>query len=248
MNPLFFLAALIGLAFGSFGNVLVYRIRQGQSFFGRSACPHCHEVLRWYDLFPVLSFFFLVGRCRFCHTRISAQYPLVEILSAGVFLFATHLHSGDPLAAFLLGFSLYFLLLACVYDTLYQELPDIFTILIVLFAVPLHLVRGDDLVTNVIGAVIVFLWFGIQWLMSKKRAVGTGDIFLGAALGFLLGYPLAIVMLLLSYIVGALVVLLLLALGKISLKKSQKICFGPFLGVAAVLTLTGLGEAYLALF
>lgn len=247
MNPLFFFAAAIGLAFGSFGNVLVYRIRKGRSFFGRSACPHCRKMLRWYDLFPVLSFFVLAGRCRFCRGRISAQYPAVELLSAGVFLFAVYIEMGNPLAGFLLGFAFYFLLLACVYDALYQELPDIFTVLIVLFAIPLHFVRGDDFLTSLIGAVIAFSWFGVQWLISRK-AVGTGDIFLGGALGFLLGYPLAIVMLLLSYIVGAFVVLLLMALGKISLKKSKKICFGPFLGAAAVLTLTGVGEAYLSLF
>ena len=248
MNPLFFLAAALGLAFGSFGNVLVYRIRQNQSFFGRSACPHCDTTLRWYDLFPLISFCALGGRCRSCHTRISLQYPLVEALSAGVLLFALHLHTGDPLAGFLLGFALYFLLLACVYDALYQELPDIFTLLIVLLAIPLHIVRGDDMLMSVVGAIIAFSWFGLQWLLSRKRAVGTGDIFLAAALGFLLGYPSVIVMLLLSYIVGSLVVLLLLALGKISLKKREKICFGPFLGAAVVLTLTGLGEAYLSLF
>src|SRR5687767_9492932 len=81
-------AILFGLAFGSFGNVLVYRLPLGKSLWGRSKCPSCRRKLTAMELIPVLSFLFLKGKCRSCKKRLSWQYPLVELASAGVFLFA----------------------------------------------------------------------------------------------------------------------------------------------------------------
>ncbi len=78
--------ALVGAVIGSFGNVLILRIPEGESITGRSACPRCHRRIRWFDLIPVVSYVLLFGRCRGCKRRISAQYPLVEAATAVAFV------------------------------------------------------------------------------------------------------------------------------------------------------------------
>lgn len=73
----------LGLAFGSFINALVWRLREGMSVArGRSMCVHCRHTLSWYDLIPVFSWIALGGKCRYCQRRISFQYPLVELATA----------------------------------------------------------------------------------------------------------------------------------------------------------------------
>src|ERR1700733_9360461 len=88
MNILFgFCAGILGLIIGSFLNCVTYRIEQESSFLkGRSYCPNCKHTLAWYDLVPVFSFLWLGGKCRYCHQKISWQYPLVEIATALLFL------------------------------------------------------------------------------------------------------------------------------------------------------------------
>jgi leader peptidase (prepilin peptidase)/N-methyltransferase len=131
---------------------------------------------------------------------------------------------------------------------LYQQIPDIFTILLFVSSLPIAFVLREEisLTTRFMGAGLVFSWFSFQWLWTKGKAVGSGDIFLGAAIGFLLGLFGAVTMLLLSYMTGAVIVLFLLLIKKVSFKK-ERIAFGPFMGIATLLTLLGAGEAYVLL-
>ena len=76
---------LLGLAIGSFINALEYRITEKKTMAGRSFCPHCKHQLAWYDLFPLLSFAFLGGKCRYCKKKISWQYPLIELVTGLTF-------------------------------------------------------------------------------------------------------------------------------------------------------------------
>ncbi len=283
MAPVYVLFALLGLALGSFGNVLILRIRTAETLGGRSHCPHCMKTIAWFDLFPLLSFLLLGGRCRHCRKTISLQYPLVECASMLVFLLGIVLTPLDPFHALVTAFALYFLLLACVYDGMFQQIPDIFTICFALVVLADVWLLGDIGLRNAeplysaweaptwmgaagryvyllligpayssrielhtLGAMIPFAWFGLQWLVSRGKAVGTGDIFLGTAIGFWLGVQGSVVMLVLSYMVGAVVTLLLLITKTISLKR-QRIPFGPFMGIATVLTVLGAGDLYLSL-
>ncbi len=241
-----FLFAAIGLAIGSFGNVLIYRIKSGGNIFGRSHCPACHRSLSWYELFPVVSFLILNGRCRTCRHKISIRYPLVEVGSMCLFLFALFLHPESGTVAFFTGVLLTFLFFACVFDASYQQVPDFFTIIIGLMALVLVLLQ-HSIVTGVIGAAVMLAWFGGQWLMSRGTWVGTGDIFLAVALGFWLGWPQALILLILSYMVGAVVVVVLLAFKKIS-SHQKRIAFVPFLGIGTLLTILGVGDFYVSLF
>ncbi len=80
---------LFGAAIGSFLNVVIYRIPAGLSLLHPpSRCPHCQHHLRPYDNVPILGWFWLKGRCRYCHTPISLRYPLIEVLTGGLFLAA----------------------------------------------------------------------------------------------------------------------------------------------------------------
>lgn len=245
MQPLSVLFALFGLALGSFGNVLLYRIRSGEAIFGRSHCPGCKRPLRAFELVPVLSYLCLGGKCKRCHAEISVQYPVVEAASCILFLLAITLLPLDPLGAFLLAMVLYFLLLACAYDYLYQHIPDAFTFLLALSAVMIVL-RSGAYIDAAIGVSIALLWFGGQWLVTRKKAVGTGDIFLAAALGIFLGKG-TVTMIILSYMVGAIILLILLA-SKSLPRTRTRIAFAPFLGIATLLTIAGVGQWYMSLF
>lgn len=240
------LFVLLGLAFGSFGNVLLVRLKKGQSIGGRSHCMKCRRELGAVDLVPVISYVLLGGRCRYCGKTISLLYPIVEILSAAVFALSAVLYPGSLPLAILTGFLLYTLLLSSVFDILYQELPDIFTAIIAGINLVITLLSGSPS-SSLFGLGLVLIWFGGQWVLSRGRAVGTGDIFLASALAIWLGLSGTVLMLLLSYIVGALTVLLLLGLRMITWKH-QHIAFGPFLAIGALLTLLGVGQEYLSIF
>ncbi len=239
------LFVLLGLVLGSFGNVLIIRMSSGKSIGGRSHCMSCRHTLGVVDLIPMLSYICLGGRCRHCHAHVSLQYPIVEGLSLIVFLLAITLHPTNIAAALVTAGALWFLLLAATYDALHQELPDLFTIAIACAGTLLALLKGT-LVSSILGATVALAWFGGQWLVSRGKAVGTGDIFLAAALGLLLGTEGTVTMILLSYASGALIILCLLAVGIVSLKK-DRIAFGPFLAIGTLLSLLGAGQMYGAL-
>lgn len=249
MNVFFVFFPLLGLILGSFGNVLLLRIHSEETILGRSRCPTCKKTLAWFDLVPVLSFLFLRGHCRQCDKKISVQYSLVELGSMALFLLSILLFPDDIFKAFLTACALYFLFLACVYDALHRQIPDVFTgllALIVLVSIGCDAFNGASLLPHFFGAIIPFAWFGMQWLVSKGRAVGSGDIFLGTVIGLWLGTSGAVTMLLLSYMVGAMVIGLLFTT-KILSTKQKRIAFGPFMGIATLLTLIGVQDAYLSL-
>ena len=90
------LALVFGLIFGSFLNVVIYRLKTGEPLgFSRSFCPECRAKLKWFDLIPLFSFIFLRGRCRYCQKKISWQYPIVEILSGLIWVGAFYVTPPD---------------------------------------------------------------------------------------------------------------------------------------------------------
>lgn len=240
-----FLFVVTGLAFGSFGNVLLYRIHSQKPITGRSVCLSCGRTLSWYELIPIISFIVLRRRCHHCHHPISLQYPLVEAVSSALFLFALLLHPIDPVFALITAFVLYFLFLACVFDGRYQQIPDTFTLLIGLLAI-LSVVLHGDYLSSLLGGIIMLMWFGGQWILSRGTAVGTGDIFLTIVLGVWLGLRYALMTLVFSYMAGAIILVTMILLHRIRTKQ-QRIAFVPFLMIGVLLTLFGTGDAYLRL-
>ncbi|RLC39626.1 MAG: prepilin peptidase [Candidatus Nealsonbacteria bacterium] len=244
---------VFGISVGSFLNCVIYRLEIKRSFLkGRSFCPKCHHILRWYDLIPILSFIFLKGKCRYCREKISFQYPLVEIATGILFLsIFWHLNSGrqPDLRPFFLVDLLYLLIVSCllviifVYDLKHYIIPDkiIYPAIGITFVFRIldfghwDLLRIWDLgsgilrslQTPLIAGVSAGAFFFLLWLVSGGRWMGLGDAKLAFFMGLFLGFPNIVVGIFSAFFLGAIIGLGLIAFGKKSLK--SKIPFGPFL-------------------
>lgn len=224
---------LFGLILGSFLNCIIYRLETGQSFVkGRSFCPHCKETLQWHDLIPVLSFLYLRGKCRYCKTEISWQYPLVEIATALLFLFL-----------FISRYNFLFnilivpaLIIIFVYDLKHYIIPNkvIYPAIIGIFLWQLiftishfHSYFINIFITALYSAVGAALFFLAIVLITRGKGMGIGDIKLAFLMGFILSWPDILIALIVAFLLGAAVGLFLILLGKKSMK--SEVPFSPFL-------------------
>ena len=236
------LAGLLGLAVGSFLNVLIYRLPLKLSFArGRSFCPSCRASLKWYDMVPVLSWLLLRGRCRTCGCRISPRYPIVELLGGALF----------ALTAWKFGFSLetplyivFFcaLIVIAFIDTDTMEIPNGGVLIILALAVADIFAGEPALLSRGIGALCLSLPLLI---MAIFGGVGGGDVKLMFACGALLGWKLTIVAGFLAFVTAAVWALVLLAKHKAG-RKSQ-IPFGMFLAAGTTVSVFA-GERLIALY
>ncbi len=232
-------AFALGLIIGSFLNCLIWRLYKNETIGGRSYCPKCRQMISWYDNIPVISFLILRGRCRHCQKKISWQYPLVEIITALLFL-ATFLNASR-LPQFSLELTRAWLLIITlvivfVYDFRWQLIPMtiVWPMCVVFFV--LNILLGFSWLGLLISGALAAAFFLIQYLLTRKKGLGEGDIWLGLLLG--LSFPSLsqlLLILVLSYSGGALVGLILLATKKKNGK--AKIALGPFLAFGAIITL-----------
>jgi len=243
---------ILGAAFGSFLNVVVYRSLKNESWTkGRSKCDSCHKQLKWYDNIPLLSYVFLRGKCRFCHKKIGLTHPVVEFLIASLFVWwywggtlffnlTQHPFSVfQPLFWLSVGLILMAILVA---DYLYLIIPDKFVAILLFLTVVYRLaltVSGimqlDDLVMAIAGTVLATGFIGSLWWITGGKGMGMGDVKLMVPLALLLGWPKVIVGIFASFIVGALVGVVLLASKK--KKMGQVIPFGPFMIIGTFISL-----------
>jgi prepilin signal peptidase PulO-like enzyme (type II secretory pathway) len=233
---------VFGLIFGSFLNVLIYRLRNGgRIFFDRSKCPHCKTTLKWHDLVPLLSFAYLYGRCRYCRKKISWQYPIVEILSGliwvGVFYknfngnFQFLISNFQYLNLFYEIFILSALLVVAVYDARWKIIPDkiVYPAIIIVF---IYNAFNANLIAPLFVALSVFLFFFLIYYFSSGRAMGLGDAKLSFLIGLFLNPISSLVAFNSAFISGAIYAIILLVIGKKSLE--SKIALGPFLVLGAI--------------
>ena len=230
--PLF--AGIFGLLFGSFTNVLIYRVPRGEEFIkDPSHCTSCGHALKWYELIPVASYVALGGRCKSCKAKISALYPAVECAAALMWALCA-LRFGLS-AELLVGFCLSVALLAVsVIDWRTQEIPDGFQIFLlaagVLYNVYAALAGRGLLVQNLVGFFAVSVPLYLIGLLSRG-GMGGGDVKLMAVCGFLLGWQRVLLALGLAAVLGTLVMLPIhIAKRK---KRGDPIPFGPFLAAGA---------------
>lgn len=221
--------AMLGLVLGSFGNVVIWRVPFGESLHGRSHCPRCARTLGASELVPVLSWIIQRGRCRGCGGKISIRYPLVELAAGMLFVLAFALAGFDFPRALVIGIAFWAMLVIAIIDARTQLIPDALTFVLLLCGLALAWMNGYlPLAAPAIG----LAFFGAQWALSRGRWVGSGDVFLAGALGLLLGsWEHAVLMLFLSYILGAITALILLATGIV--RRGEHIAFGPFLVAGA---------------
>ena len=223
-----FFIFLFGLCIGSFLNVVIYRLEKGESFVkGRSHCPRCKKQLAWLDLIPVASFLWLRGKCRYCHKKISLQYPIIEILTGLIFLLIFQMYAfGDLFSIFFLFYIASALIVIFVYDLKYYIVPDsiLFPAIAITF---LHRLVFAPLGNYFLAALIASGFFLCIFLLSRGRWMGFGDVKLAVLLGLLLGFPNILVGLFLSFFFGAIIGVGLMMYQKIGLK--TEIPFAPFL-------------------
>jgi prepilin signal peptidase PulO-like enzyme (type II secretory pathway) len=227
---------VFGTAIGSYINCLVWRENNNiRIVSGRSRCVHCGRQLRWYENIPIFSFLFLRGKCHTCHKKIPVYYLLTEFFTGVLFVFIFwtdiyHFHyswlhmAGDIVL-------LAFLITIFVGDVLYKVIwPDIVWTGLAVGAV-YNIFSGEhSIISMIIGFVVGGGFFLAQYLLSKGRWVGGGDVRLGAMMGVWLGWPVVLVAIFFAYILGAVFSLPVLLSGK--KKLSSPIAFGAFLAVA----------------
>ena len=227
-----FLLFVLGVVFGSFGNVLVYRLPRGESVNGWSRCRSCGARLGTRDLVPLFSYAALRGRCRACRERISWQYPLIELAGGFLFLLAGAL-VPMPFQALLLALALWLLLLIATVDLQTQRIPDALSIPFTLLAVVYSLSTGSF---DALSPTIAVGFLGAQWLVSRGKWVGSGDVLLVAGLSALAGpWQQTLLALILSYIIGAVMAAGLLLSGK--KQRDDTLSFAPFLASGLLVTL-----------
>ena len=239
------LVFLLGVCIGSFLNAVIYRLEQKKSLSGRSFCPQCKHKLSWSDLFPVFSFLLLGGKCRYCHKKISIQYPVVEILTGLIFLlifnFVIFNFLNNALISKFLNAGFFFyiasaLIVIFVYDLKHYEIPDkvLFPAIGITFL--FQAVSSSYLIFNYLLAVLIGagFFFAIFWF-SKGAWMGFGDVKLAVLMGLLLGFPNILSALFMAFFLGAIIGVILMPLKKKGLK--SEIPFGPFLVLGTFLAL-----------
>ncbi len=236
---------IFGSMVGSFLNVCIYRMAREESVVKpRSHCPNCNSLIHWYDNIPLLSYILLKARCRFCQKPISLRYPIVELLTALIFLgFYNYFGLSVKLFVYLLFTS--GLIIATFVDISHRIIPDEISVggIIVGFILSLIFpqIQNEKLLLwaafhsflgIVIGGGIIYLTGIIGDFIFKKESMGGGDVKLLAMIGAFFGWKIALLTFFIAPLFGAVVGIVV----KIKTKESL-IPYGPFLSLAALIVL-----------
>jgi len=210
--------AAAGLVFGSFFNVVIYRLPRGLNLSRPpSTCPGCGARIKPYDNIPVLSYVLLGGKCRRCRRRISPVYPAVELLTALGFVLV-YFHAGRKLGLeFFAGclFTAALIVLGFI-DAEHQVLPDAITMPGLVLALAYSFFRSDltfrgALLGAVVGGGFLLVVYGAYRLIRKKEGLGMGDVTMMLMVGAALGPARTLLVLILASLAGALFGLYLVA-------------------------------------
>lgn len=241
---------ILGLFVGSFLNVVVYRLHREESFVkGFSKCLFCGHRLYPKDLVPLFSFLFLKGKCRYCRHKIAKQYFLMELATAvGFTLIALVLWQSLDSQIILTSISnllifqtlawwifFSFLLIIFVYDLKYYLILDTVSLPAIVLAFIFNLFLGFSWQNLLLGALVGGGFFFLQFIISRGKWIGGGDIRLGLLMGALLGWPQVLTALFLAYLLGS-----IFAIGLLLAKKKHwgdKLPFGTFLSLATFIVL-----------
>lgn len=254
----YFFTFIFGAVIGSFLNVVIYRYNTGLTLMGRSFCFSCNKQLTWTELFPVFSYIALRGKCRFCKSKISKQYTIVEIMMGvisslifwrmgGLNNFFWQVFSGKVNFEWFLYVGFLFvifglLMIICVYDFKHKIIPDYWAYSFAVVAF-LRLVFMPDTmallptVWDLFAGPILALPFALLWLVSGGRWMGLGDAKLTLGLGWFLGIKAGLIAIVLAFWIGAVFGVVLLLIQKLSegsffhrkVTMKSELPFAPFL-------------------
>jgi len=228
-------ATLLGAVAGSFANVAIYRLPRRESLVApRSRCPHCGHPIRARDNIPLISFLWLRGRCRDCGQPISWRYPLVEALTALLFLAAWRWF-GLSLGALRAWLFALIMVIVLFVDLDHRIIPNPVTYPGLALGLLLALPTGPrGFLASAVAALGAGLLFFLIAVVSRG-GMGGGDVKLAAVMGAFLGWPVIAAGLFISFTLGGLVGLALLASGR--RRRKDPVPFGPFLAVGGLAAL-----------
>ncbi|MBL8143927.1 MAG: prepilin peptidase [Acidobacteria bacterium] len=227
---------LMGLAIGSFLNVVIYRLPRDLSVsFPPSNCTSCHAPIRWYHNIPLLGYALIGGRCAACRAPVSIRYPIVEALTGALFLWHFLVIGPEWILAVRLAFAAAMVALFAI-DLEHQILPDEITLggIAVGFAASFAVAPGwmSSLIGIVAGGAIPWAIAELYLRVRGVDGLGFGDVKMLAMIGAVLGWELMLLTLLLASASGAVVGVGLMLAGRGT--RQLKLPFGTFLAVAAI--------------
>jgi len=239
---IYFFIFLLGLILGSFLNSWMWRVRDNVRVLAnsRSICVACRRQLKWYENIPLISWLVLKGRCRTCKVKISLFYPLVELTTACLLVFVVwryfsmgHFSEWEMLRDV---FFLTFLIIIFVYDLRYKIILSriVWSGAIIGFLINVFYLNYSASLLW-LGMLVGGGFFYFQYLISKGRWIGGGDVRMGIMMGAWLGWPNVLVALFFAYILGAVFALILMFLKKADGK--TEVPFGTFLAIGTFFTI-----------
>lgn len=234
-------AAALGGALGSFSNVLILRWHESASLMGRSHCPSCNHVIRPRHLVPIFSWLWLRGKCADCGKPIHIQYPIIELVCALLGVIAALRTS--PFGATPYQFWFEFIvsiafIVPIVMDLRWKELPVEYMVGLAVFAASFRWIThlSDFTLLSVAALCIPVVFFGLQYVLSRGKWIGSGDIWFGGVMGAVLLDPWNVgVALYAAYILGGFVA----AIGLITgiFKRGSRLPFAPALATGTMIAL-----------
>lgn len=222
---------IIGLIIGSFTNVCIYRIPLRKSIITPpSSCGSCGHRLNYIDMFPVVNYMINKGKCRYCGSKYSFQYPLIELFN-GILYGAIAIKYSFSITTILYCVIVSILITISIIDLKHKIVPDSLNIALASIGVLFIIYDSSVIADKLLGAFTVFVLFFAIALATN--AMGGGDIKLITALGLIFGFKGVLFIVFFSFVIGATISVALL-LTKIKSRKDE-IPFGPFISAAALL-------------
>jgi leader peptidase (prepilin peptidase) / N-methyltransferase len=227
---------VLGLIFGSFLNVCIYRLPRRESLnWPASHCTSCNRPLSWYENVPLVSWLALRGRCRTCRAAIGVVYPTVEMLTGAVFLAAYLLYGLTPLFVVRVGFACAMIVLFVI-DLQHRILPNVITVpgIAIGFVASVFLPPGwfSSLLGLLIGGGVLFAIGEVYYRTRGVEGMGMGDVKMLAMIGAFLGWPLMLLTLIIASFAGAIFGGIMMASGRGGMQAALP--FGTFLAVGAL--------------
>lgn len=228
---------IVGAILGSFGLLVMERTPKlgfPQSIYGRSKCLTCQKTLRPLDLIPIVSYIFILGKCRYCQKPIGIKYLIAEIIFGFVGLTLAIVFS-NPVVILVNLLIITLLLIVAGIDFQTQEIIEIMIVIAAILALALNIYLKTPLGVQLYGIIAGAGLFVLLVLVSRGKWMGVGDIEIGALLGLWLGYPSILVALFLAFMTGSIYGVYLIQTQKAKMKTA--VAFAPFLVIGGIVTL-----------
>lgn len=232
MIPIAITIFILGVLIGSFLNVCIYRIPRGEDIVVTSShCMTCGYQLKWYDLIPVISFIGLRGRCRKCHTKLSVQYPIIELINGAIYV-VIYAAIGNKITTILYCLLASALIVLSLIDWKTYEIPFGINIVIGVLGITQLIIDREHWYLYISGFFSVSLFLLLLFVLTRGQAIGGGDVKLMAATGLLLGWKLNVLAFVIGCILGSIIHLIRMK----TKGESHRLALGPYLALGVMIS------------